>query len=94
MYAIRSYYGNLVRDPVLENPPVVDREGGPGISAEYYELERFVTTFTFTTERTTLDSRGNLGKSPLAVVDIQVVAADVVGDKEVEIAVVVDITEA
>ncbi|MEJ2394468.1 MAG: TIGR03016 family PEP-CTERM system-associated outer membrane protein [Candidatus Thiodiazotropha sp.] len=54
LFERQDAFGNLVRNAVLDNPPAVDREGTPSISAEYYELERFSTSFTFSTDRTTL----------------------------------------
>ncbi len=59
LFERQDVFGNLVRDPVLENPPAVDREGTPAISPEYYELERFATSFTFTTDRTSLTLSGS-----------------------------------
>ncbi len=55
LFRRQDAFGNLVRDPVLENPPGLDREGSPTISAQYYILEQFNTRFTFTSGRTTLD---------------------------------------
>jgi uncharacterized protein (PEP-CTERM system associated) len=52
LFQRQDAFGNLVRDAVLEAPPSVDRTGGPTISAEYYELETFSTSFTFATSRT------------------------------------------
>ncbi len=54
LFQRQDVFGNLVRDAVLESPPTVDREGGPAISAEYYELERFSTSFTYEASRTLL----------------------------------------
>jgi len=58
LFQRQDAFGNLVRDPVLENPPVGERGGSPALSAEYYELERFETSFTLATGRTTLSLRG------------------------------------
>jgi uncharacterized protein (PEP-CTERM system associated) len=55
LFRRQDAFGNLIRDPVLENPPGLDREGSPTISAEYYVLEQFNTRFTYATGRTTLD---------------------------------------
>ena len=52
LFERQDVFGNLVRDPVLESPPTVDREGAPSISPEYYELETFTTGFTFAATRT------------------------------------------
>jgi len=59
LFERQDVFGNLVRNPVLENPPALDREGAPGISPDFYELERFVTTFTFVTDRTALTLSGS-----------------------------------
>jgi uncharacterized protein (PEP-CTERM system associated) len=60
LFQRQDAFGNLVRDAVLESPVMVDRSGAPTptISAEYYELRRFATHFTFATGRTTLDLGG------------------------------------
>ena len=52
LFQRQDAFGNLIRDAVLESPPDVDREGGPAINAEYYELESFSTSFTFVASRT------------------------------------------
>jgi uncharacterized protein (PEP-CTERM system associated) len=52
LFERQDAFGNLVRDAVLESPPDVDRDGGPEISAEYYELESFSTSFSFAASRT------------------------------------------
>jgi uncharacterized protein (PEP-CTERM system associated) len=54
LFERQDAFGNLVRDAVLDNPPAVDRGGAPTIGEEYYELERFATQFTLSTDRTTL----------------------------------------
>ena len=54
LFERQDAFGNLVRDAVLESPPDVDREGGPAISAEYYELESLSTRFTYAATRTVL----------------------------------------
>lgn len=59
LFQRQDAFGNLVRDAVLENPPVVERGGTPTIGAEFYELERFSTNFTFATGRTTLSLGGS-----------------------------------
>jgi uncharacterized protein (PEP-CTERM system associated) len=58
LFERQDAFGNLVRDAVLENPPVVERAGTPAISAEFYILERFATAFTLATGKTTLDLGG------------------------------------
>jgi uncharacterized protein (PEP-CTERM system associated) len=59
LFQRQDAFGNLVRDAVLENPPVVERGGAPAISAEFYELERFATNFSLATGRTTLSLGGS-----------------------------------
>ncbi len=73
LFQRQDAFGNLVRDPVLENPPGLDREGSPTISAEYYVLEQFTTRFAFATGRTTFDLGGRHTKRiyELAVNDTQ-----------------------
>jgi hypothetical protein len=51
LFLRQDAFGNLVRDAVLENPPVADRGGAPAIGADYYELERLATSFIFDTGR-------------------------------------------
>jgi uncharacterized protein (PEP-CTERM system associated) len=60
LFQRQDAFGNLVRDAVLESPLMVDRSGAPSptISAEFYELRRFITRFTLATGRTTLDLGG------------------------------------
>ncbi|MCU7844988.1 MAG: TIGR03016 family PEP-CTERM system-associated outer membrane protein [Candidatus Thiodiazotropha sp. (ex Monitilora ramsayi)] len=45
-------FGNLVRDPVLESPPVVERGGSATLTADFFEVERVATNFTLDTGRT------------------------------------------
>ena len=52
LFERQDAFGNLVRDAVLESTPALDREGGPAINAEYYELESLSTSFTFAASRT------------------------------------------
>ena len=51
-------FGNMVRNPILENPLEVERGGTPRVGAEYYKLELFDTRFTLMTGRTTLTLGG------------------------------------
>jgi uncharacterized protein (PEP-CTERM system associated) len=60
LFQRQDAFGNLVRDAVLENPPVAEREGSsPAISAEFYEVERFATSFVLNTGRTALNLGGS-----------------------------------
>ncbi len=58
LFQRQDVFGNLVRDAVLDNPPITERSGSPTLSAEYYEIERFDTIFTLSSGRTTLTLNG------------------------------------
>jgi|GEM_PF-6164881 len=47
----RDAFGNLIRDPALSSPVNATRSG-PTLNSEYYQLNRFTTSFTLATGRT------------------------------------------
>lgn len=59
LFERQDAFGNLVRDPVLDTPPVVERGSSPTLNAEYYEIQQFTTNFTLETGRTSINLNGS-----------------------------------
>jgi uncharacterized protein (PEP-CTERM system associated) len=54
LFQRQDAFGNLVRDAVLNNPSIPQRNGSPTLNADYYQIERFDTSFTLASGRTAL----------------------------------------
>jgi uncharacterized protein (PEP-CTERM system associated) len=55
LFERQDAFGNLVRDAVLDNPPVIERVDTPTLGPDYYEIEAFTTSFNLSTGRTRLN---------------------------------------
>ncbi|MEJ2590145.1 MAG: TIGR03016 family PEP-CTERM system-associated outer membrane protein [Candidatus Thiodiazotropha sp.] len=55
LFGRHDAFGNLVRDAVLDNPPVIERGDSPTLGPDYYEIEEFTTSYTLATGRSTLN---------------------------------------
>ena len=54
LFQRQDAFGNLVRDAVLDNPIAPERSGSPTLNADFYQIERFDTSFTLASGRTML----------------------------------------
>lgn len=59
LFERQDAFGNLVRDPVLDNPTVGGRVNSPTLGPEYYEIDQFTTAFNLETGRTRLNLSGS-----------------------------------
>ncbi|MCU7921843.1 MAG: TIGR03016 family PEP-CTERM system-associated outer membrane protein [Candidatus Thiodiazotropha sp. (ex Dulcina madagascariensis)] len=59
LFQRQDAFGNLVRDPILEDARSVTRSGTtPTLTEDFYEIRRFITGFTYQTPRTLSGIRG------------------------------------
>jgi uncharacterized protein (PEP-CTERM system associated) len=59
LFERQDAFGNLVRDPVLENPIAAESTSSPTLSPDYFEIEEFTTDFNLETGRTKFNLRGS-----------------------------------